>query len=143
MHLLLASFFEQDFSDFAMWGFLAIGAIALFGVFLPINSWVEERRREREAYYKAETLRRIAESTSEGAKAAIDLIHEQDRQARQLRMERTKRSGVTNLFLGIALVFFLYTVPGGRVAYLCGLLPAAIGLAKLIYAFFLAPPAEQ
>jgi Flp pilus assembly protein TadB len=142
MHLFLASFFEHDLSNIAVFGFLAVGAIALFGIFLPISSWADARRREREAYYKAETLRRIAESTTEGAKAAIELMREQERQARLHKREGMKVGGLINLFLGIALTVFIYALLGPHSPYLCGLILVAIGAALLIYVFFMAEPIE-
>ena len=58
--------------------FLAVGAIALYS-YLSINSYVNGRRKEREAYYKNETVRRLTESAGAGADAAIALLREEDR----------------------------------------------------------------
>jgi len=55
-----------------------VGSIALFS-FLGVASWSEARRKEREAYYKSETLKKIAESSGEGAKSALELLREQDK----------------------------------------------------------------
>src|ERR1039458_1198053 len=65
--------------NFGMWVFLSVGAVSLFVVFIPLVSWIESRRKEREAFYKAETFRRLAESSGEGAQAAVALLREQDR----------------------------------------------------------------
>ena len=46
-------------------------------LFTAVVTWVDNRRKEREAYYKAETLRRVTEASGEGAKAAIDLLQAQ------------------------------------------------------------------
>ena len=53
-----------------------VGSIALFS-FLAVATWADARRKEREAYYKSETLKKIAESSGEGARAAIELMREQ------------------------------------------------------------------
>ena len=58
---------------FGLWMFLSIGAVALFVVFIPVTTWIDSQRKEREAFYKAETVRRLTESSGEGAKAAIEL----------------------------------------------------------------------
>ena len=50
--------------------------------FFPLTTWIENRRKEREAFYKAETIRRIAEAPGNGGKAAIELLREQERIAR-------------------------------------------------------------
>ena len=38
--------------------------------FVIVVHWVDTQRKEREAFYKTETLRRITEASGEGAKAA-------------------------------------------------------------------------
>src|SRR5579863_927657 len=69
-----------------LWMFLSIGAVALFVVFIPAVVYIGNRRQEREAYYKAETLRRITESSGEGAKAALETMREEARrEARKMR----------------------------------------------------------
>ena len=39
--------------------------------FITIAIWVGNRRKERDAFYKSETLRRITEAQGEGPRAAI------------------------------------------------------------------------
>ena len=45
-----------------LWLFLSIGAVCLFVIFIPLVAWIDNRRKEREAFYKADTMRRIAEA---------------------------------------------------------------------------------
>ena len=142
LHLAAFSFFDQDLSDVGLWLFLSIGAISLFGIFLPASHWVEARRKEREAFYKAETIRRVSESSAEGAKQAVELLREQSLQERRRRKESVKIGGLVNLGVGLALIFFLRSLMGPNSPYLCGLIPAAIGVAMLVYIFFLAAPIE-
>lgn len=124
----------------AMWAFLAVGAIALFGIFLPISTWMEARRKEREAYYKAETIRRIAEASGEGAKAAIELLHEEERLRQIKKLEGMKIGGLVNLAVGVGLTAMLWVLSGPHGPYLVGLIPGLIGVALLAYVFFLAEP---
>jgi hypothetical protein len=128
--------------------------VAMFGVLIPIVSvvsvftfitfavWFESRRKEREAFYKAESLRRITEASGEGAKAAIDLLREDDRLKRIKAREGLKIGGLVNLGVGLALMIFLWALVRNEPVYLCGLIPGFIGLALLAYALFLAPPVE-
>lgn len=127
---------------FGLWMFLSIGAVALFVVFIPTVTYLENRRKEREAFYKADTLRRLAEASGEGAKAAVDLLREQDRQTRVKTREGLKIGGLINLGVGVALLIFLRALIGNQPVYLCGLIPGFIGVAMLIYALFLAPSVE-
>jgi hypothetical protein len=123
-----------------MWAFLAVGAIALFGIFLPVTTWLDTRRREREAYYKSETLRRLAESSGEGAKVAIELLREEEHLRQIKKLEGMKIGGLVNIAVGIGLGFMLWALTGTGGPYLVGLIPGLIGVALLVYVFFLAEP---
>jgi hypothetical protein len=128
--------------------------IPIIGVFIPIVAivstftmiifgiWFGSRKKEREAYYKAETLRRITESSGEGAKAAIDLLREEEHLKRIKAREGLKIGGLVNLAVGIALIIFLRMLVHDEPVYLCGLIPGLIGVALLVYVFFMAGPVE-
>jgi hypothetical protein len=124
-----------------LWLFLSVGAIALFGVFIPVVTWIDSRRKEREAFYKAETFRRMAESSGEGAKSAVEMLREEERIKQVKVREGLKIAGLINVATGLALVIFLHgLLPGSGAVYLCGLIPGFIGLAMLTYVYFLAEP---
>lgn len=135
---------DEIFSNPAngLWIFLSIGAVALFVVFIPVVTWIDSRRKEREAYYKADTMRRLTESSGEGAKAAIELLREEGRQKLIKMHEGLKIGGVINLGVGLALIIFLRALVGPEPVYLCGLIPGFIGIGMLVYVFFLAAPAQ-
>ncbi|MFZ3265983.1 MAG: hypothetical protein WA172_18405 [Terriglobales bacterium] len=118
-----------------------IGSIALFS-FLGVASWSDARRKEREAYYTAETLKKIAESSGEGTKSAVEYLREQNRNIRQRRLEGLKLGGLITAAVGIGLMAFLHGVEHDEPVYLVGLIPLLIGVALLAYAFALAPRAE-
>jgi hypothetical protein len=120
-----------------------VGTVAMF-TFLIFAVWFGNRRKEREAFYKSETLRRITESSGEGAKEAIDLLREESRLGRIKRREGLKIGGLICIAVGVGMVFFLRqlhaTDPSTPV--LLGLIPAFVGVAMLIYVFFMAGPVE-
>jgi len=113
-----------------------------FFTFLAIIFWLSYRKREREAFYKSETLRRITESSGEGAKAAIEVLREDDRLKRIRTREGLKLGGLINLGVGVSLMIFLWALVPRHGVYLCGLIPGFIGVAMLIYVFFMAAPIE-
>jgi hypothetical protein len=145
-HLALWFFGPEDavFGNFGMWAFLSVGAIALFAVFIPLVTYIERRGKEREAYYKAETFRRIAESSGEGAKMAMELLREENRQKQIKMLEGLKVGGLINVGVGIALVIFLRVLLGGGTGspWLCGMIPGLVGVAMLVYVFYMARPVE-
>jgi hypothetical protein len=129
------------FASYGLWLFLSVGAVALFGIFLPLTVWMEHRRKEREAFYKADTIRRIAEAPGEGGNAAVQLLREQERVANFKTREGLKIGGIINIGVGIGVTVFLFALLHGKPVFLCGLIPALIGAAMLVYVYVLAEPA--
>jgi ribose/xylose/arabinose/galactoside ABC-type transport system permease subunit len=115
-----------------------VGSIALFS-FLAVASWSNARRKERETYYKSETLKKIAESSGEGARAAIELMRDQEKNAEKRRREGMKLGGLITAVVGIGMMPLLHGLVNGEPVYMIGLIPLLTGLAMLTYVFFLAP----
>ena len=115
-----------------------IGSIALFS-FLSVAAWSDARRREREEYYRSETLKKIAESSGEGAKAAIELMREQNKSVTRRRLEGMKLGGLITAVVGIGVMVLLHGLAREEPVYLAGLIPLLIGVALLIYSFLFAP----
>jgi hypothetical protein len=145
-HLAMALFggSEDVFGSFGMWAFLSCGAVALFGILVPTVTWIDGRRKEREAFYKAETFRRITESSTEGAKMAIEVLKEESRMERMKHRQGILLGGMISIGAGVGLVIFLVMLHGHEEGgkNLLGLIPALIGLAMVIYAYFMAPPVD-
>ena len=141
LHLINGADFPENMG---VWLFLSVGAVSLFVVFIPLVSWIDNRRKEREAFYKADTMRRLAEASGEGAKAAIALMREEERLKRIKTLEGLKVGGLINIGVGLALTIFLRAMLGSSQGspYLCGLIPGLIGVAMLTYSLFLASPVE-
>jgi hypothetical protein len=116
-----------------------VGSIALFS-FLGVAAWSDARRKEREAYYQGETLKKIAESSGEGAKAAMEMLHERERNELRRRREGLRLGGLVTAAVGIGVMVLLKAIvhdePG---VYLVGLIPLLVGLALLTYSYVLAP----
>jgi hypothetical protein len=130
----------EDFAGAGMWIFLSVGAFSLFGIFIPTVTWIDKRHKEREAFYKAETIRRVAEASGEGAKAIIEFMREESRMERIKKYEGLKLAGLICIAVGVASVIFL-KVQGGP--YMGGLVPGFVGVAMLVYVYALAGHWEQ
>jgi Flp pilus assembly protein TadB len=115
-----------------------VGSIALFS-FLAVTTWSEARRKEREAYYTSETLKKIAESSGEGAKSALELLRERQKNLARNRLEGVKLGGLVTAAIGIGVMVLLRALVHDDPVYLAGLIPVLIGVALLVYAFVLAP----
>lgn len=128
---------------FPMFMFLSVASVALFS-FVGVAAWTESRRREREAYYKSEMLKKIAESGAGGG-PALEYLREQEKIAERRRREGMKLGGLITAVIGIGVMVFLRAmaldpkigVPDG--VYFSGLIPLLIGIVLLLYSYLLAP----
>ncbi len=120
--------------------FLSVACVALFS-FVAVAVWSGERRREREAYYRSETLKKIAEASGPGKNSAVEYLLEEEKRAARRRSEGQKLGGLITVAVGIGLMVFVGAVDRSDTepVYLVGLIPLLIGLVLLGYAYFLAP----
>jgi hypothetical protein len=118
--------------------FLSVVSITMFS-FVAVVVWAGERRREREAYYKSETIKKIAETQGAGGGSAIEFLREEEKNSARRRQEGQKLGGVVTVGVGIGLIAFIKAVDHDNAAYLVGLIPLFIGIALLAYAYVLAP----
>jgi hypothetical protein len=139
----MAVLFGEFPQSFGLWMFLSIGAVALFVVFIPLVSWIDSRRKEREAFYKADTVRRLAEAPTDGARAALELLREEERLKAIKQREGLKIGGLVNVGVGIGLSVMLYTMIGPHGPYMVGLMPGLIGVALLLYVYVMAEPVDH
>jgi hypothetical protein len=119
-----------------------VGSIALFS-FLAVATWSDSRRKERETFYKSETLKKIAESSGEGAKAAIELMREQEKSVAKRRLEGMKLGGLITAVVGIGVMALLHGLVRDEPVYLAGLIPFLVGVVLMLYGFFLAPKPQE
>ena len=114
--------------------FLSVGAIALFS-FVAVATWSDNRRREREAYYKSETLKKIAEM---GTDNAVAVLREEERNALRRRLEGIKLGGLVTAAAGIGLMVFLRALVADEPMYLVGLIPLLVAASLLAYSYIVA-----
>jgi predicted phage tail protein len=118
-----------------------LGPIALL-FFFAIRFLSRSPRTEREAYYHAEMIKKIAESGA-GSAPAIEYLREQERIKAVKRLGGIKLGGLINIAVGLALIPCLaWMLPqrfAGGAGGSVGLIPLFIGMAMLAYAFWFAP----
>ena len=119
--------------------FLAVGALALF-TFLSITVFSESRAKERTEFHRAETLRKVAEQTGDGADKVLEVIREEARIAERKRHEGLKLGGLITTMVGVGVGIFFYTLEPDMVGVAA--IPLLIGLGLLGYALLLAPKPE-
>jgi nucleoside recognition membrane protein YjiH len=132
--------FDSDAVPLAAMLVPIVGSIALFS-FLAVAAWAEARRKEREAYYMGETLKKIAESSGEGARTAMELLREQESNVTRRRLQGMQLGGLITTAVGIGVMVLLRGLVHDEPVYLAGLIPLLVGAALLVYVFALAPKA--
>ena len=112
--------------------FLPVTMIAVFA-FTSVASWAEARRKEREAFYRSETLKKIAESSGAGGPAALEMLREEDRNAQRNRRDAQRLGAFVCIGVAIGLMVFLRAVEGTTPVYLIGLIPLFVGVALFVH----------
>jgi hypothetical protein len=117
--------------------FLSVLMICVFS-FVSIAVWTEGRRKEREAYYKAESMRRLSELPGDGAKYVIEMMQEEERIRREKeemqeikQREGLKIGGLVNIGVGVGLYLMMREL---HAPLMVGAIPGMIGVALLAYA---------
>jgi hypothetical protein len=131
---------EADMNMF--WVIPAVAIVSTF-TFIAVAVWADSRRKEREAFYRHETYRKMLEQPGTSVDDVMRLMQQlvTDEENRRLRKDREgmKVGGLVTTAVGVALGIFLYAIEPDRPVYLVGLIPLAVGLALSYYAFVLAP----
>jgi hypothetical protein len=115
-----------------------VGSISLFG-FFAVASWTSARRREREAFYRSEVLKKLADAGPNGSTAALEMFRAQQRAAFTNRLETQRLCGLILTAVGLGLMPLLKGVASHKAAWLSGLIPTLIGVVLLIYAYGFPP----
>ncbi|MGB3394044.1 MAG: DUF6249 domain-containing protein [Stenotrophomonas sp.] len=113
----------------ALWLMIAVVGTALLG-FLSVLVWLENRRKEREAHYRHEMARRIAEA-ADPTPVMEYLRGVEQADAARTRM-KARMAGMVTAAVGVALMIFLHQAAPATAAYLVGLIPLLVGVALLI-----------
>jgi len=114
---------------------VVVGAIGLFS-WLAVGAWTDSRRREREAYYRSEVVKKLSEMPGD---AALALLREQEHNATRRQREGLRLSGLVTAAVGIGLMIFLRALMPDAPIYLVSLIPLLIGAAFLLHSYVLAP----
>jgi hypothetical protein len=120
-----------------------VATICVF-TFISVAAWADARRREREAYYKSETLKKIAETQGGGGQAALEYLREEERIAQRRAQEGRKLGGLITIAVGGGLMIMLGAIldRSDRGVIFVGAIPFLIGVALLVYSYLLAPKEE-
>ena len=132
-----------------VWTVFLIPVVALVCVFtfVSIATWSENRRKEREAYYRNDTFQKMLDGSPESAEQVRALIHEAEERRELRRAQNTKMGlklgGLITTVAGLGLAVFLYYLVPEDPVYLVGLIPLLVGVVLALFGFFMSPPARD
>lgn len=122
--------------------FLAVGAVALFSM-ISVAAWSGARQKEREAYYKNDMLKKLADSQGPGANSALELMREEARIASVRTRQGLQIGGLITAAAGLGVLIFLRALLGAEQGvFLCGLIPLFVGMALFASSFLVKTATE-
>jgi hypothetical protein len=125
-----------EYAGAAMFGFLAVGAVALFS-FISVAHWLSLRTEERYARDRFAMMKAILEHPGEQADRVLAVWHEQEvKKERQDRRGRIMGGAVTAA-VGVALAVMLAALSTGESGiWTIGLIPLAVGVVIAAFGLF-------
>lgn len=118
---------------------VAVFWVAFF-CWLTVIGWAIQRRKEREAYYRHETERRLVDKAEATAEEVVRLRNEEERARWLRRREGLKLGGLITGALGVGIVVSLRFIDTDRLAVSpIGWIPLVVGAVVLLYAYVLCP----
>jgi hypothetical protein len=113
-----------------------VSVIAVF-TFVSIASFSDNKRREREAFYRFEFRKKLVEQSGANMPQVMEMMQQEERAELRRRREGLKIGGFVTAAVGVGLIFGLRFT--GEDVWMIGYIPLAIGAALLLYGLFLAP----
>lgn len=124
-----------------IWTVFLIPIVALICVFtlVIVAVWSDNRRKEREAYYRHETYNKMLEGPEGGAETVRELVREEESRRERRRREGLERGlklgGLVTVAAGLGLGVFLYFIEQNEPVHLIGLIPILIGAVLTVFGF--------
>ena len=124
-------------SNLGFWLFLATSVVA-FLTFMTIVVWSENRRKERQEYYRFEFRKRLVDAGKMDAAAVASLVqYEHDLGLRQGR-EKVRVAGIVIFGVGAGTCLGLSFLDNA--IWMLGLIPLGLGLSMLLYGLLAGRP---
>jgi len=117
--------------------FMVIVVVTASLSLVAVLSWLAFRMREREQYYRSETLKKIAESST--STAAVEYLRENERIAVRRTRGGLRLGGLVAMSVGIGLLAFLRALEPTSGVYMVGLIPLLVGVSLFGYGQLLMP----
>ena len=120
-----------------LWALVPVaGSIALF-TFLSVASWAEQRRKERESYYRYEFRKQLVEAGKMDGSDVRELMRYEQETTLYRARQSSLAGGFVLMGVGVGMLLGLQWIDEG--VWMTGYIPLFIGIAMMVYAQFVAP----
>jgi hypothetical protein len=111
-----------------------VGSIALFG-FLAVATWVDSRRKEREAFFRHDLLKKIAENPGAHSEQVMQLLRQEEADRLERLRNGLRLGGWVSFAAGMGVSLLLSQLVRVSGLWAVGAIPMLIGVALLFHAF--------
>jgi len=115
--------------------------VALF-TFLSIAAWSEERRKEREAHYRSELMKKMLEQPGPAADRILELMRDEEARAALQKREGRRLGGLVTMAVGVGIALLFWKLNPGEGLWTIGMIPLLIGAVIFLYSIFCCRPQE-
>jgi hypothetical protein len=122
---------------------LPVVTLVVVFTFVTVAVWVENRRKERESYYRHETYRKMMETPQGGSREVLDLMRHEELQQRRRLKEGLQLGGLITFVVGVGLGILVYFLIEEEPVWLVGLLPVLVGLVLFVYGAYVLRPLDE
>lgn len=122
---------------------LPVVTMVVFFTFVSVGVWVENRRKERESYYRHETYRKMLENPQGGSRDVLALMRHEEKQRRLRLKEGMQLGGLITFVVGVGLGVLVYFLVEDEPVWLVGLLPVLVGLVLFVYGAYVLRPLDE
>jgi hypothetical protein len=106
--------------------------VALF-TFLSVAVWSEERRKEREAHYRGELMKKMLEQPGPAAERILQMMRDEEVRATVQKREGRRLGSLVSMAVGVGIALLFLALEPGTALWTVGSIPFLIG--AVIFAF--------
>lgn len=113
-----------------------VGSVVLFA-FLSVVGWALQKRKEREAFYRYDVLKKLVEQGGAGGQQAMEMIRTEAQMQERRRREAQILGGLIAAVIGGSTMILLYILVPGISVWTAGLIPFAVGAVIVLFALLM------
>lgn len=113
-----------------------VGSVVFFA-FLTVVGWAQQKRREREAFYRHDVLKKLVEQGGAGGAQALEMIRTEAQLQDRRRREARLLGGLITAAIGASVMILLYVLVPAISVWTAGLIPFTVGAVIVLFALFM------